>query len=108
MTTLPLQSWRNFLYIRQAQSLHQLSQFNQVHGAEWRTPRCQVHQRVFRNEIRPTRRNRHQMLAFLVEVDSVLAPGMQVGDKFELLTGPRVKPVSDSETSAQTVRISRS
>jgi len=48
------------------------------------------------------------MLVFLVEVDSVLAPGMQIGDEFKLLTGPRVKWMSDSETSAQTVRISRS
>jgi hypothetical protein len=108
MTTLPLQSWHNSIYTRQAQSLHQLSQFNQVHHTEWRTPRRQVHQRVFRNEISPTRRNRHQMLVFLVEVDSVLAPGMQIGDEFKLLTGPRVKWMSDSETSAQTVRISRS
>ena len=45
------------------------------------------------------------MVPFLVEVDPVLTPGVQVGDEFELLAGPRVKRVSDSETSAQTVRI---
>lgn len=48
------------------------------------------------------------MLAFVVEVDSVLAPGMQVSDKIELLTEPWVKRVSDSETATQNVRISRS
>ena len=48
------------------------------------------------------------MLAFPVEVNSVLAPGMQIGDELELLAGPRVKRMGDFETSAQTVRISRS
>ncbi len=49
------------------------------------------------------------MLTFLrVEVDSVLTPGMQVGDEFELLAEPRVKRMGDSKTSAQLVRISRS
>jgi hypothetical protein len=48
------------------------------------------------------------MITFLVEIDPVLTPGMQVGDEFELLAGPRVKGMSDLETSAQTVRISRS
>jgi hypothetical protein len=48
------------------------------------------------------------MITFLVEVDPVLTPGMQVGDELELLAGPRVKEMSDLETSAQTVRISRS
>jgi hypothetical protein len=47
------------------------------------------------------------MLAFFIEVDTVLAPRMQVGDEFELLTRPRVKGMSDLETSAQIVRISR-
>ena len=45
------------------------------------------------------------MIPFLVEVDPVLTPGVPVDDKLELLAGPRVKRVSDSETSTQTVRI---
>jgi hypothetical protein len=48
------------------------------------------------------------MLASHVEVGSVFAPGVQVGDKIELPAGPWVKRVSDSETSPQSVRISRS
>jgi hypothetical protein len=49
------------------------------------------------------------MLAFLpLEVDSVLTPGMQVRNEFERLARPRVKRMSDLETSLQTVRISRS
>jgi hypothetical protein len=47
------------------------------------------------------------MLAFLVEVDSVLTPGMEVSDEFELLTEPRVKRVGDFEASVQTVLIRR-
>ena len=49
------------------------------------------------------------MLAFLqVEVDSMLAPGVEIRDEFELLAGPRVKRMGDFETSAQLVPISRS
>ncbi len=45
------------------------------------------------------------MLAFAVEIDAVLTPRMQVGDEFELLTEPRMKRVSDSETPTQNARI---
>ncbi len=45
------------------------------------------------------------MLAFLVKAHSVLAPNMHVHITFELLTGPRGKRGSDSETSTQTARI---
>jgi len=49
------------------------------------------------------------MLVLLaLEVDPVFTPGMQVGDKIELLTGPRVKRMGDLETSVQRVCISRS
>jgi hypothetical protein len=48
------------------------------------------------------------VITFLVEVDPVLSPGMQVGDDLELLTGPRVKGMGDLETPAQFVRINRS
>jgi hypothetical protein len=48
------------------------------------------------------------VITLVVEIDPVLAPGMQVGDKIELLAGPRVKGMSYFETSAQTVRINRS
>jgi hypothetical protein len=43
------------------------------------------------------------MLAFAMEIDSVLTPGVEIGDELELFAGPRVKWVSDSETSSQTV-----
>jgi hypothetical protein len=48
------------------------------------------------------------LASFPVEVDSMLTPGMEVRDEFELLTGPRVKRMGDFETSAQFVPISRS
>jgi hypothetical protein len=48
------------------------------------------------------------MFTFLVEVDSILAPRMQISDEIELLAGPRMKGMGDLETSAQFVRISRS
>ena len=68
-----------------------------------------MHQRVFGNHIGPTGGNGNQMRAsFPVEVDSMLSPGLQVGDEFELLTGPRVKRMGDSETSTQLVPINRS
>jgi len=48
------------------------------------------------------------MVTLLVEVDSVLTPGVEVGDELELLTEPRVKRVGDFEASIQTVLIRRS
>jgi hypothetical protein len=48
------------------------------------------------------------MVTLLVEVDSVLTPGVEVGDELELLTEPRVKRVADFEASIQTVLIRRS
>ena len=48
------------------------------------------------------------MLAFLVEVHSVLAPRVEISDQFELLAGPRMKRMGDSETSIQSARIRRS
>ena len=53
-------------------------------------------------------RNRDQMLAFFVEVHSVFTPGVEICDQFELLAGPRMKRVSDSETLIQIARIKRS
>jgi hypothetical protein len=44
------------------------------------------------------------MLAFAMEVDSVLTPGVEIRDELELLAGPGVEGVSDPETSAQTAR----
>lgn len=43
-----------------------------------------------------------------MEVDSVFTPRVQIRNKLKRLAGPRVKWVGDLETSAQTVRISRS
>jgi len=48
------------------------------------------------------------MLAFFVEVDSLLAPGVEIGDQLKLLARPGVKWMSDSEMSIQTARIRRS
>ena len=48
------------------------------------------------------------MLARLVEVHSVLVPREEIGDQFELLTGPRMKWMGDSEMSIQTACIRRS
>jgi hypothetical protein len=48
------------------------------------------------------------MFTFLVKVDSILAPRMQISDEIELLPTPRMKEMGDLETSAQFVRISRS
>ncbi len=108
MTTLCLHSGRNSLYMLTAQSLHQLSQLHQVWSAKQRAPRRQLHQRIFCHHISLTGRNRNQMLALPVEVDSVLTPGMEVGDELILLTEPRVKRVGDCEASIQTVLIGRS
>ena len=48
------------------------------------------------------------MLAFPVEVDSVLTPSVEVRDELELSTEPRVKRVGDFEASIQSVLIRRS
>jgi hypothetical protein len=45
------------------------------------------------------------MLAFAMEIDSVFTPSVKISNELELLAGPRVKWVSDSETSTQTVCI---
>jgi len=80
-----------------------LRQLDEVRGAKQRAARCQLHDRVYGNDVGPTSWNGNQMLAFAMEVDSVLTPGVQISDELELLPGPRVKWVSDSETSTQTV-----
>jgi hypothetical protein len=48
------------------------------------------------------------MLILLVEVDSVLTPGVEVSNQFELLAAPWMKWMSNSETSTQIARIGRS
>ncbi len=109
-TRFPLHSWRNYLYSQlrhlHAKPLDQPHQLDQVLNAEQGLPCGQLHYRIFRHDIGPTGGNRGQLITLLVEVDPCLAPGMQIGDKIELLAGPRVKGMSDLETSTQTVRIS--
>jgi hypothetical protein len=90
-----------------AQPLQQLGQFDQIHSTEQCAPSGQPHHRVFGHDVRPTGRNRHQMLAFFVEVHSVLAPRMEIVNEFELLAGPWMKGMGDAETSIQTVCIRR-
>ena len=80
-----------------------MRQLEEVRGAEQRAARCQRHDGVYGNHVGPTSWNGDQMLAFAMEVDSILAPGVEIGDELELLAGPRVKWVNDSETSTQTV-----
>jgi hypothetical protein len=43
------------------------------------------------------------MLAFAIEMDTLLTPGLDIVDEFKLLIEPGVKRVSDPEASAQTV-----
>ena len=47
-------------------------------------------------------------VAFFVEVHSVLAPSVEVGDQFEVLAGPRMKGMGNPKTSIQTACIRRS
>jgi len=91
-----------------AYALQQLSQLDQIDGAEQCAPGRQLHPRVLGYDVRPCRRNRYQMLAFFVEVRSVLAPRVEIGDQFELLAGPGMERMGDSETSIQTACIRRS
>jgi hypothetical protein len=111
-TRFSLHSRRNYLYSQlrhlPAKPLHQTHQLHQVLNAEQGSTSGQRHYRIFRHNIGPTGGNRSQVITLLVEIDPVLAPGMQVGDNIELLAGPRVKGMSYFETSAQTVRINRS
>ena len=82
-----------------------MRQLDEVRDAEQCAARCQLHDRVYGNDVGPTCWNGDQMLAFAMKVDSVLTPGVEISDELELLAGPRVKWVSDSETSTQTVCI---
>ena len=91
-----------------ALALQQLSQLDQIGGAEQCAPGRQLHNRVPGNDVRPSSRNGYQMLAFFVEVRSVLAPRVEISDQFELLAGPGMKWVGNSETSIQTACIRRS
>jgi hypothetical protein len=112
VTLLPLHPWRNYLYSQlrhlRGKPRDQTHQLNQVLNAEQGSTCGQRHYRIFRHNVGPTGGNRSQVITFLVEIDPILAPGMQVGDDLELLAGPWVKGMSDLESSAQTVRISRS
>jgi len=82
-----------------------LRQLEEVRGAEQRAARGQLHHRVYGNDVGPTSWNGDQMLALAMKIDSVLTPGVEIGDELELLAEPRVKWVRDSETSTQTVCI---
>ena len=86
-----------------AYALQQLNQLDQIGGAEQCAPGRQLHSRVAGNDVRPTSRNRYQMLAFFMEVRSALAPRMEIGGQF--LAGPGMKWMGDSETSIQTACI---
>ena len=91
-----------------AQALQQLSQLDQIQSTEQCAPGRQLHHWVLGNDVRPCRRNRYQMLAYVVEVHSVLAPRVEIGDQFELLARPGMKWMGDSETSIQIACIRRS
>ena len=88
------------------EALDQTHQLNQVLNAEQGSTSGQRHYRIFRHNVGPTGGDRSQVITLLVEIDPVLAPGMQVSDEIELLAGPRVEGMSDLETSTQTVCIS--
>ena len=91
-----------------AQALQQLSQLDQIGGPEQGPPGRQLHNRVPRYDVRPSSRNRYQMLAFFVEIRSVLAPRVEICDQFEFLAGPGMKWMGNSETSIQPACIRRS
>ena len=91
-----------------AQALQQLSQLDQIQSTEQCAPGRQLHHWVLGNDVRPCRRNRYQMLAYVVEVHSVLAPRVEIGDQFELLARPGMKWMDNSETSIQAACIRRS
>ena len=82
-----------------------MRQLDELPGAEQRAARCQLHDRVYGNDVGPTSWNGDQMFAFPMEIDSVLTPGVEISNELEFLAGPRMKWVSDSETSTQIVCI---
>jgi hypothetical protein len=87
--------------------LHQLHQLDQILNPAYGSPSRKLHHRIFRYNVGPTGWNRDQMFTFLVEVDSILAPRMQISDEIKLLAGPWVKRMGNLETSAQRVCIDR-
>ena len=96
------------LHIRAAstrQAPDQSHQFQQVLGPERRAPCRDRHEWICRDHVSPTRRQRSQLLMFVVEVDPVFTPCALVCHQFELTAVPRVERVSDMKSLARTVAL---
>jgi hypothetical protein len=83
--------------------LHQVGQLHQILEAK-QTPSCgQYHEWIFRQHRRPGRWDRAQDASAVVEVNSVLAPVVAVGDQLEPLAFQRVMWMDDFKSTAGTV-----
>jgi len=80
---------RYFLYTPRVASssslLHHVGQFQQLLIAKQAPSGSHGHKRICSYRCGPARRNRAQSTAGIVEVDSILAPVVTIGDQLELL-----------------------
>src|SRR5215469_6499737 len=83
--------------------LQQVGQLQQIVVTK-QTPTCgQDHEWIYRQHRRPTRWNRAQEAAFVVEVDSILSPVVAVGDQLETLAIQRMMRVNHFKSTVGTV-----
>ena len=83
--------------------LQQVGQLQQIVVTK-QTPTCgQDHEWVYRQHRRPTRWNRAQEAASVVEVDSILSPVVAVGDQLEVLASQRMVWMDDLKGTVGTV-----
>src|SRR5208282_3118263 len=98
-TSFPLHLRRYSLYTPRVGSssslLRQVGQFQQVLVTKQAPPGRHGHKRIGIHRRGPARRNRAQSPADIVEVDSILAPVVAIGDQLELLTSERMMRVDD-------------
>jgi hypothetical protein len=70
---------------------------------EERSSRCNRHEGIRGQNIRPARRNGDEIVLADIEIDSILTPIMAIGYEFQFLAVERMEGVGDLESSSSKV-----
>jgi hypothetical protein len=106
-TYFSLRTRQNLLYDTTATSspklLYQLDQLDQVLVTKETSTTGHCHKWIFRHYRCPARWNRAQTTLGIVEIDSIFAPVVAVGDQLKLLASQRMMRVDNVKASVDMV-----
>ena len=112
MTSLSLHQERNSLYTpnpsSQRHPTQKLHQFPQIVRTECRSPFGHNYKSIGWENVGPSGWQRDQPLSFVVEVNSILAPGLLVGQQFKFASVPGMMRMNDTESLSFEVTLWRS